>query len=161
MHASFREFAARVYSIAASEPAAWMIRQASAPANAEDAYVIRRLSLCLAEIYVALVGDVHPDNVAEVFSSLPDAARTLALELQLHRSLAHSQSICALPVEPTDEILTIIGGYPWNYQGNVNKEDVLRRYTALVRHLKTAHHAEATVDSQPAFDAHHDKDRHD
>lgn len=38
-----------------------------------------------------------------------------------------------LPVLASDEVLSIIGGYPWAHQGNVNKDAVLARYAALRR----------------------------
>lgn len=53
-----------------------------------------------------------------------------------------------LPTAPTDEILSIIGGYPWEYQGNGNKADILSKYEQLRAHLA------ASVASAMSKDAH-------
>jgi hypothetical protein len=47
------------------------------------------------------------------------------------------RAIAALPEKPTDAILSIIGGYPWDCQGNGNQANYLARYALLRQHLLT------------------------
>lgn len=77
-------------------------RPAQADARDEDAYVAKRLSEALAEVYTTLIGDdkVDADEKLNAIKRVERAAQVLRLEVELYRAQAEAQKatrVCTCP----------------------------------------------------------------
>jgi hypothetical protein len=96
---------------------------AAAPAQSdnaeEDAYVINRLSIVLAEVAAALMGDDADGSAADVLAKLPEAAQTLKIEVELYRANA-----TAAPAQSAEPV-----GYLYTFANAQRPHDPIKRFS--------------------------------